>query len=376
MPGTQRRDTRAGVHRPETCGRRRQKHGDGTVNATSHLPPRSAGRHPTARPHTAPGRRPTQEVAVVNTGDTAWILTSAALVLLMTPGLALFYGGMVRAKSVLNMMMMSFGALALISVLWVIYGYSIAFGNDVGGGLLGNPVEFFGLKGLMEDTTSEAGGLPTMAFVGFQAVFAIITVALISGAIADRAKFGAWMVFAGVWATIVYFPVAHWVFDFRPRRRRHHVGGWIANNLGGHRLRRWYRGAHQRRCGGPRARAGPRQAPRLRPRGDAPAQPAAGHDRRRAAVVRLVRLQRRLRARRRTTPRRSSGSTRWSPPVPPRSAGCWWRRSATVTRPRWAPRPASSPAWSPSPRPVRRSRRSARSSSAPSPVCCVPWPSA
>ena len=89
---------------------------------------------------------------MVNTGDTAWILTSAALVLLMTPGLALFYGGMVRAKSVLNMMMMSFGALALISVLWVLYGYSMAFGNDVGGGLLGDPTEFFGLNGLMEDT--------------------------------------------------------------------------------------------------------------------------------------------------------------------------------------------------------------------------------
>ena len=166
---------------------------------------------------------------MVNTGDTAWILTSAALVLLMTPGLALFYGGMVRAKSVLNMMMMSFGALALISVLWVIYGYSMAFGNDVGGGLLGSPTEFFGLNGLMEDVTTEAGGLPTMAFVGFQAVFAIITVALISGAIADRAKFGAWMVFAGVWATIVYFPVAHWVFDFS---LDDHVGGWIANTLG------------------------------------------------------------------------------------------------------------------------------------------------
>ena len=165
---------------------------------------------------------------MVNTGDTALILTSAALVLLMTPGLALFYGGMVRAKSVLNMMMMSFGALALISVLWVIYGYSMAFGNDVGGGLLGSPSEFFGLNGLMADTTSEAGGLPAMAFVGFQAVFAIITVALISGAIADRAKFGSWMVFAGVWATIVYFPVAHWVFDFS---LDDHVGGWIANSL-------------------------------------------------------------------------------------------------------------------------------------------------
>ncbi len=171
----------------------------------------------------------------VNTGDTAWILTSAALVLLMTPGLALFYGGMVRAKSVLNMMMMSFGAMALISVLWVLYGYSTAFGDDVALGLVGDPTEFLGLAGLMEDVTSDGGGLPVMAFVGFQAVFAIITVALISGAIADRAKFGAWMVFAGVWATIVYFPIAHWVFDFtltdEATGEVTHVGGWVANNL-------------------------------------------------------------------------------------------------------------------------------------------------
>jgi Amt family ammonium transporter len=153
-------------------------------------------------------------------------------VLLMTPGLALFYGGMVRAKSVLNMMMMSFGALALIPVLWVLYGYSMAFGDDVGGGLLGDPGEFFGLEGLMTDDPDAA--LPAMAFVGFQAVFAIITVALISGAIADRAKFGSWMVFAGVWATIVYFPIAHWVFDFTLTGDDGvvtHTGGWIANNL-------------------------------------------------------------------------------------------------------------------------------------------------
>ncbi|MCW2812353.1 MAG: amtB, partial [Friedmanniella sp.] len=161
----------------------------------------------------------------VNSGDTAWILTSAALVLLMTPGLALFYGGMVRAKSVLNMMMMSFGALATVSILWVVYGYSMAFGDDVGAGLLGNPGQYFGLKGLMEDT---GASLPTMAFVAFQAVFAIITVALISGAIADRAKFSTWMIFSGIWASIVYFPVAHWVFDFSAGE---HVGGWIANNL-------------------------------------------------------------------------------------------------------------------------------------------------
>jgi Amt family ammonium transporter len=167
----------------------------------------------------------------LNSGDTAWMLTSAAFVLLMTPGLALFYGGMVRAKSVLNMMMMSFGAIALISVLWVLYGYSMAFGNDIGFGLLGNPTEFLGLKGLMADADT---GYPAMAFVAFQAVFAIITVALISGAIADRAKFGTWMIFAGIWATIVYFPIAHWVFDFSlsdDAGNVTHTGGWIANTL-------------------------------------------------------------------------------------------------------------------------------------------------
>jgi Amt family ammonium transporter len=162
----------------------------------------------------------------MDTGDTAWVLTSAALVLLMTPGLALFYGGMVRAKSVLNMMMMSFGALALISVLWVLYGYSMAFGTDQGRGLVGSPTEFLGLKGLMAED-SLAGTIPSMAFVAFQAVFAIITVALISGAIADRAKFGTWMVFAGIWATVVYFPVAHWVFAFSDGQ-----GGWIGDRLG------------------------------------------------------------------------------------------------------------------------------------------------
>jgi Amt family ammonium transporter len=173
----------------------------------------------------------------VDTGDTAWVLASAALVLFMTPGLALFYGGMVRAKSVLNMMMMSFGALALISVLWVLYGYSMAFGDDIGGGLLGDPFEFFGLSSLLGTSGLDGGfqpeslvfTVPSMAFVAFQAMFAILTVALISGAIADRARFGPWMVFAGVWATLVYFPVAHWVFAFDGAESE--TGGWIANDL-------------------------------------------------------------------------------------------------------------------------------------------------
>jgi Amt family ammonium transporter len=196
----------------------------------------------------APGVQPTGTATItltgrssmttfeIDTGTTAWLLTSAALVLLMTPGLALFYGGMVRAKSVLNMMMMSFGALALISVLWVLYGYSMAFGDDIGGGLLGDPLQYLGLKGLMgtENTVTvvadpeQVATYPAMAFVGFQAVFAIITVALISGAIADRARFSTWMIFSGIWASIVYFPVAHWVFDFSAGE---HVGGWIANDL-------------------------------------------------------------------------------------------------------------------------------------------------
>ena len=177
----------------------------------------------------------------IDTGTTSWILASAALVLLMTPGLALFYGGMVRAKSVLNMMMMSFGALALISVLWVLYGYSMAFGDDKAGGFYASPFQYLGLKGLMDTVNTvnvvvgpdaanpeQVGSYPAMAFVAFQAVFAIITVALISGAIADRAKFSTWMIFSGIWASVVYFPVAHWVFDFSAGS---HVGGWIANNL-------------------------------------------------------------------------------------------------------------------------------------------------
>jgi Amt family ammonium transporter len=165
-------------------------------------------------------------------GDTAWILTSSALVLLMTPGLALFYGGMVRAKSVLNMMMMSFGALGVVTLLWVVYGYSMAFGDDVGAGLLGNPGEFFGLKGLMTDDPEAT--YPVMAFVAFQAVFAIITAALISGAIADRAKFSTWLIFIAIWVTVVYFPIAHWVFDFTltdDAGATTHTGGWIANQL-------------------------------------------------------------------------------------------------------------------------------------------------
>ena len=155
----------------------------------------------------------------LNSGDTAWVLTSAALVLLMLPGLALFYGGMTRSKSVLNMLMMVMGALCLVGVLWVLYGYSMTFAE--GGPFVSSPLAFFGLEGLMTD--DPAATLPTMAFVGFQAMFAAITVALIAGAVADRMKFSAWLVFGAFWATLVYFPVAHWVWS---------ADGWIFNGSG------------------------------------------------------------------------------------------------------------------------------------------------
>jgi Amt family ammonium transporter len=149
------------------------------------------------------------------------MLTASALVLLMIPGLAFFYGGMVRSKSVLNMLMMIMGALFIVGILWVLYGYSMAFGDSYGqAGLLGNVTQYLGLEGLMVDDPE--AGVPAMAFVAFQAMFACITVGLIAGAIADRTKFSAWLIFAGIWATIVYFPVAHWVFDLNGDN-----GGWI-----------------------------------------------------------------------------------------------------------------------------------------------------
>jgi Amt family ammonium transporter len=156
-------------------------------------------------------------------GNTAFVLFSAALVLLMTPGLAFFYGGMVKAKSVVSMMMLSWGSLGLVGVLWVLYGYAVSFGSSASSTFIGIP-GWFGIDtasiGLNAETAGalgeQTGNYPSMAFVAFQATFEIITVALISGAIADRAKFGGWMIFAGIWATLVYFPVANWVFNYGP----------------------------------------------------------------------------------------------------------------------------------------------------------------
>jgi Amt family ammonium transporter len=179
-----------------------------------------------------------------------WLLVGAALVLLMTPGVAFFYGGMVKAKSVISMMMMSFGAIGIVAVLWVLYGYSMSFGlSDPKTGkitdwliphFLLNPFanlglwRFLGIGSGGSMAATNTGDTYSLAFVGFQATFAIITVALISGAIADRAKFGPWMIFAGVWATLVYFPVASWVFNFtvNPTTGKLADGGWSVFGLG------------------------------------------------------------------------------------------------------------------------------------------------
>jgi Amt family ammonium transporter len=158
----------------------------------------------------------------LDSGNTAWMLASAALVLLMTPGLAFFYGGMVRSKSVLNMLMMNFICIAVVGVLWAVYGFSLAFGNPHLGRLIGGSHQLFGLGNpeVLGGLWS-AAGVPVLVFAMFQLMFAIITPALISGAIADRTKFWGWTLFVAVWVTVVYLPVANWVFGT----------GWILNKL-------------------------------------------------------------------------------------------------------------------------------------------------
>jgi len=152
----------------------------------------------------------------LDTGATAWMLTSASLVLLMTPALAFFYGGLSRSKSVLNMMMMSIGVLAVVGVIYPLWGYSMSYGSSDIGGIFANPFDGFNLSGLIYTADGsfalDGMGVPVMVGVAFQATFAIITVALISGAIADRTKFSTWLVFTALWATLSYFPMAHMVW--------------------------------------------------------------------------------------------------------------------------------------------------------------------
>ncbi len=153
----------------------------------------------------------------IDTGDTAWILVSAALVMLMTPGLALFYGGMVRRKNVLGTIMHSFIAIAVISIQWVLIGYTLAFGPDING-IIGG-LDWIGLKGVGVEPSDYAPTVPHLAFMIYQAMFAVITPALISGAFAERMKFSAYILFILLWSTFVYDPVAHWIWG----------GGWMSS---------------------------------------------------------------------------------------------------------------------------------------------------
>jgi len=153
----------------------------------------------------------------INTGDTAWVLVSSALVLLMTPGLAFFYGGMARRKNLLSTIMMSFAIMGLVGIIWALWGYSLSFGTDYGGFIGG--FDFLGLVNVgMAPSETYAGTIPHLAFMTFQGMFAIITVALITGAVVERMKFSALLVFSLLWITLVYAPVCHWVWG---------DGGWL-----------------------------------------------------------------------------------------------------------------------------------------------------
>ncbi len=156
----------------------------------------------------------------IDSGDTAWLMVSTALVMLMTPGLAFFYGGMVRSKNVLGTIMHSFIILCVMSIVWVLWGYTLAFGPDIGGFVGG--LKWLGLEGVGQEPAPLAPTVPHLAFMMFQGMFAIITPALITGAFAERMKFSALLVFTILWATLVYSPVCHWVWG----------GGWIAAKLG------------------------------------------------------------------------------------------------------------------------------------------------
>ncbi|MBI9075095.1 MAG: ammonium transporter [Desulfatibacillum sp.] len=153
----------------------------------------------------------------MNSGDIAWMLCASAMVLFMTPGLAIFYGGLVRSKNVLGTMMHSFIIMGVVSIMWVLYGYTMAFGPDMGGGLLGG-AKYLGLAGVGADIGPYSDTIPHILFCAFQLMFAVITPALITGAFAERMKFSAFLIFTILWTTLVYFPVCHWVWG---------EGGWL-----------------------------------------------------------------------------------------------------------------------------------------------------
>ncbi|WP_138413413.1 ammonium transporter [Sinomonas gamaensis] len=165
----------------------------------------------------------------MDTGHTAWILAASALVCMLIPALALFYGGMVGSRRILNMMLMCFGGVSVVAVLWALFGYSAVFGSSVGGlGLIGDVTQYLGLGQVLPEDPKAP--IPPAVFAAFQLFFAGITTAIIAGAAAGRMKFGAWMLFAGIWSTVVYLPVAHWVFAASSADGSV-VGGWILNGI-------------------------------------------------------------------------------------------------------------------------------------------------
>ncbi len=171
------------------------------------------------------------QMDIVSQVNTGWMLTATVAVTFMLPGLALYYGGLSRTKNILNTIMVVFGGFVVAAVLWVLYGYGLTLGNSVAGrGIIGNPVGLFGLQSLLGAETPD-GAVPAILIAAFQLVFAGLTVGIVGGAVEGRMKFSSWLVFSGLWVTLVYFPVAHWVFAFDSADGAQ-VGGWIANRLG------------------------------------------------------------------------------------------------------------------------------------------------
>jgi hypothetical protein len=307
---------------------------------------------------------------VPNKGDNAWLMVSTAFVILMCiPGLALFYGGLVRAKNMLSVLLQVFAVFSLISVLWVLYGYSIAFTE--GSAFFGGLDKAF-LKGITPDsvaaTFSKGVVISEYIYVAFQGAFAAITVALILGAFAERIKFSAVLLFAGA---LVHLQLpaggAHGVvlggpgcLHLRRSRRCGQRDGRLPVPEGRPRLRRRHRGAHQRRRGRPGRCLHGGQADRLRSRILRPAQPDPDHRRRGPAVGGLVRLQRRLRPR--SQRRRRPGLREYL--VATAAAAFSWLLVEWLVKGKpsgWVPRPVPSPAWWRSPRRPASSARWARS---------------
>ncbi len=290
----------------------------------------------------------------MDTGDTAWMLTSTALVMIMLPGLALFYGGLVRRKNVLSTIMHSFFGLALVSVVWVLVGFSLAFGPDVslpilGSGFIGG-LDFVGFNGVgLEPSTVYAVTIPFLLFAAFQLMFAAITPALITGAFAERKRFGAFVLFTVLWSILVYSPIAHWVWS---------VDGWLfklgALDFAGGTVVHISSGVSALIV------AHPHRPARRQRREHGAARRPDDRPRRGPAVVRLVRLQRRLGPR----PRAAwPPAPSWSPTSPPPPRPSPGSSRATSTRARSAssaPPAVPSPASSRSPRPRASSPPAAR----------------